>query len=599
MYGITATPFRKHTDEKALYIYLGEIIAEIAPLPIEKNRLPSVVIRNTSLNVPYDATIDSFENLTKILIHDTVRNKLILSDIEKETTSGRKLAILTERKEHIVTLNLYLQKDFQVITLSGDDKEKERIHKWERINNNEFDIIITTGQLFGEGTDLKSIESLFLVYPFSYEGKLIQYIGRVMRAEIAPVIYDYRDEQIPHLEKLFQKRNSYYRKLYRKGQLNPQQELHILFDNDAFYINHSVTAFPLHTMELPEVIEEIKPGVSWLIRILKFDENTGLLFAEILDYHHSVGRIENQEIQDYISLTKIRFRTTDTAKLLQVAVLKKVQRNRLKAKIIEDIIKIPFDLLEFQYCIASFKHFIHQIDIEVIFEIDNSFIRPEFEVLKPYFSKVLKMKKLPIQIKVEYSETEILSKSAICLDLEKINQEIIDSVKFQFTTHHIIRKKERVPTQSTFTLSELEEKHPSVYQSEDEFLQYALKLKNVKHARQLRFLAQKHKLDIMKIRFVLEPFSFVFLLSGKYYYYIVWETLHTEEATYIWHIHKETTNFFDVIEKIDQAIQLVKISGRQQYLESSPIDFSRVIHDYQDEKKGFIKWRDALDRLLH
>lgn len=31
------------------------------------------------------------------------------------------------------------------------------------------------------------------MYPFSFEGKLIQYIGRVQRSEIAPTIYDYRD----------------------------------------------------------------------------------------------------------------------------------------------------------------------------------------------------------------------------------------------------------------------------------------------------------------------------------------------------------------------------------------------------------------------
>ena len=38
----------------------------------------------------------------------------------------------------------------------------------------------------------------------------------------------------------------------------------------------------------------------------------------------------------------------------------------------------------------------------------------------------------------------------------------------------------------------------------------------------------------MKIRFVLQPFSFVFLLAGKDHHYIVLETLDTEEATYIW-----------------------------------------------------------------
>ena len=38
--------------------------------------------------------------------------------------------------------------------------------------------------------------------------------------------------------------------------------------------------------------------------------------------------------------------------------------------------------------------------------------------------------------------------------------------------------------------------------------------KNVKHYRHLRYLASKHEGLIGKLRIVLDPFSFVFLLSG-------------------------------------------------------------------------------------
>ena len=89
-----------------------------------------------------------------------------------------------------------------------------------------FQVLITTGQYFGEGSDLQKIECLFLVYPFSFEGKLIQYIGRVQRSEVTPVIYDYRDHKIEYLEKLFQKRNAYYKKFYLQETLfnQPQNE---------------------------------------------------------------------------------------------------------------------------------------------------------------------------------------------------------------------------------------------------------------------------------------------------------------------------------------------------------------------------------------
>ncbi|MGJ8744300.1 hypothetical protein [Polaribacter sp.] len=74
-------------------------------------------------------------------------------------------------------------------------------------------------QFFGEVIDIKDISGLFLVYPFAFKGKLIQYIGRVQRSELTPIIYDYRDKQISYLNKLFLKRNTYYRNLDRQATL--------------------------------------------------------------------------------------------------------------------------------------------------------------------------------------------------------------------------------------------------------------------------------------------------------------------------------------------------------------------------------------------
>lgn len=76
-----------------------------------------------------------------------------------------------------------------------------------------FQIIIATGQLIGEGTDFPNLNYLFLVYPFSFEGELIQYIGRIQRGQnVKSIIYDYRDIKINYLEKFYKKREKYYKK---------------------------------------------------------------------------------------------------------------------------------------------------------------------------------------------------------------------------------------------------------------------------------------------------------------------------------------------------------------------------------------------------
>src|SRR5690606_25659130 len=218
-YGLTATPFRKYNDDKIIFAYLGEIIAEIIPEEIEEYKRAHVVIRNTDLNVPYNSKTDSFETLSQILIHDTARNTLIVNDVAAELNRGKKAVVITERKEHIDSLHLLLKRYYETITLSGDDSDSSKKSKWKTLAAGDFQVLITTGQYFGEGSDIQHISTLFLAYPFSFHGKLIQYIGRVQRSEINPTIYDYRDHRIDYLDKLFLTRNTYYRKIDKQATL--------------------------------------------------------------------------------------------------------------------------------------------------------------------------------------------------------------------------------------------------------------------------------------------------------------------------------------------------------------------------------------------
>lgn len=111
-YGLTATPFRKWNGGKQIFIHLGHIIADIAPEEIEKYKRARINIRDTALDIPFNSKTDTFETLSKILVHDSERNKLILKDISLELYKGKRVVIITERKEHIDTLNLYLKQSF-------------------------------------------------------------------------------------------------------------------------------------------------------------------------------------------------------------------------------------------------------------------------------------------------------------------------------------------------------------------------------------------------------------------------------------------------------------------------------------------------------
>jgi hypothetical protein len=97
---------------------------------------------------------------------------------------------------------------------------------------------------------------------------------------------------------------------------------------------------------------------------------------------------------------------------------------------------------------------------------------------------------------------------------------------------------------------------------------------------------------------VLSPFSFVFLLSGAKQYHIVLETLDTEEATYLWHVDKSKQALLRKIKEIDEQLSIIRNKGRQTFLESNPENFSRVLHDYSDERKGFVIWKDFIEERI-
>lgn len=501
LYGLTATPFRKYNDSKLIFIHLGDVISEIKSNQISTAKKPKIIIRNTELDVPFNSKTDKFETLSKILVHDSARNKAILQDVINELKSDKKVIIITERKEHIDSLYQYLKQSYEAITLSGEDSESSKNSKWKLLKEGNYQVVITTGQFFGEGTDLQNANCLFLVYPFSFEGKLIQYIGRVQRSEITPIIYDYRDSKIDYLNKMFLKRNVYYRKIDKQATLFDELEEEIIVPKNNFSIDKKV--------------------------------------------------------------------------------------------------KIPFERLEFRYGSISFKYEISEMRTVLEFDIENFEIRPEFEVLKAYFSKTLKIKNITVTIHAEFEEGKLISQLALSNDLKKITKELIESVKFTYLTKTFVGKPNAIGKENLLDINQLQnENNVKLYDSGDELLNDFLQNQNYKHQKHLQYLANHHERTILKIRFVLNPFSFVFLLAGKKGFHIVLETLNTEEATYIWHFDNDKQSLPDKLKQVDNYLNNIRNNGRQVFIENPPDNFSRILHDYTVDRKGFIIWKDLIEERL-
>ena len=221
IYGLTATPRRKHNDEKLIYVYIGDIIvqmetSDVAPFSDVVRQPPEIFVRTTNLVMPFKFTTDNFQLLAKVICFDTARNRLIIQDIMDKVGAGKRLLVLSERKEHLGILAMYLKGKCETIIITGDDSARARKSKLKQIESGHYGVVLSTGQFFGEGIDIQNFSCLILAFPFSFEGKLVQYMGRLRDTGNQRTIIDYRDSLIPFLEKQFKQRNRHYKKLGAK-----------------------------------------------------------------------------------------------------------------------------------------------------------------------------------------------------------------------------------------------------------------------------------------------------------------------------------------------------------------------------------------------
>src|SRR5690606_7552509 len=155
----------------------------------------------------------------------------------------------------------------------------------------------------------------------------------------------------------------------------------------------------------------------------------------------------------------------------------------------EQQLKIPIEQLEFCYGSVTFKHPIPELKTNLEFEIENLDVRPEFEVLKPYFAKALKSKNVRIDVHAEFEDEKLISQLATSEDVNKINREVIEGVKFSFVSKNIIRKP-TLQNESLLDINQIQgEESNSLYSSGEELLEDVLKRGNYKHQKHLQFLS--------------------------------------------------------------------------------------------------------------
>jgi superfamily II DNA or RNA helicase len=219
--GLTATPYRRDGLQDMITMQCGPVRHKISAWQVESatDLTLELKVRETPFTFPGrdDASI---QDVFRALVRDEGRTALVAGDITEALRAGRRCMVLSEWKEHCRALAAQMaSRGKDPVVLDGSVKKKARRAILSAIREAPPAVdllIVATGQYLGEGFDCPQIDTLFLAFPVSFKGKLVQYVGRALRAcegKTQVWVYDYVDAQVPLLKRMSLRRLKTYRAL--------------------------------------------------------------------------------------------------------------------------------------------------------------------------------------------------------------------------------------------------------------------------------------------------------------------------------------------------------------------------------------------------
>lgn len=162
-----------------------------------------VIWRKTDFEPTYDPS-EEYSLMLAELIKDPGRNALIASDVAREAGNGGGVClVLSDRKAHCqILVELLAAQGITAAMLTGDLSSKTRQQVVETLNGGGVKVLVATGALVGEGFDCRELSTLFLATPIRFNGRLLQYLGRVLRpapGKDKARVFDFVDTRVPVL----------------------------------------------------------------------------------------------------------------------------------------------------------------------------------------------------------------------------------------------------------------------------------------------------------------------------------------------------------------------------------------------------------------
>lgn len=223
--GLSATPYRRDGLTPLIFWHLGEMHARIDSAALMDSGAilrPEIRIHQTMFHSERDP-VEEYAGIIADLTLDADRNALIVDELAGEIRSGRGVSlVLSDRKGHCHALRelLLARHGLDGMVLTGDTPLPERRKMAACIQAGSVRVVFATGQLIGEGFDASNLGSLFLATPVKFSGRLIQYLGRILRpssGKTRATVHDFVDGRVGVLEAAARARAEVYADMAGEG----------------------------------------------------------------------------------------------------------------------------------------------------------------------------------------------------------------------------------------------------------------------------------------------------------------------------------------------------------------------------------------------
>ncbi len=211
--GLTATPYRRDQLDDLIALQIGPVrhtiaLAAAGTLPTGSPDLmtPHPVLNLHATDFRYVGDLGpsapgGIAAVHRDLATDPARTNQIVDDVTAALTRGRHCLILTQRTDQLQQIaEILTGRGHDPVVLRGGMGTKARAAAHARLEPTAGGpplLVVATGAYIGEGFDCPALDTLFLTAPIAFKGRLVQYVGRVMRPYPGKTTVEYPPLTIP------------------------------------------------------------------------------------------------------------------------------------------------------------------------------------------------------------------------------------------------------------------------------------------------------------------------------------------------------------------------------------------------------------------